>query len=410
MITAATSGVHGHHYATDLRAQAIVIVAIAFVFVAGLVRPLVASLMLALYKWRRASSSKIAKVQKVRESNPLSVFEGKDGRLSTSKTVALAWTFVACYIIAVLILDKPASWSDAFANLSPNYLLLLAGPYGSLVLAKGIVSYRTNSGTLVKPQLSGSARLSDVVADDSGDIDIFDVQFLLFNGLALWFVVDAFNRATSDGFPDIPSGLILLTGGPAAVYLSNKTFGDNGTTQLKSVTPSRLLSGATFVILGSGFLDGQAKSDAEGSLTINGYAVDAADTRWTDTRITGTAPALPDGDGVAQTVTVTTPAGNVGTLANAITIDQRPVIVGFDHQTVHAGQDVVMQVEWPPSTKINSLSTIECGDVLLQGPPVGPGAHNIEFTVPALAAGDARLEITVHGSGRQSDPAYLDVS
>src|SRR5205823_6632186 len=106
-------------------------------------------------------------------------------------------------------------------NLSPTYLLLLAGPYASLVLAKGIVSYRTNSGTLLKTDSDGTVRLSDLVSDDSGKVDIFDVQFLMFNAIALWFVVDAFNRATSAGFPSMPSGLVLLTGGPAAVYLSN---------------------------------------------------------------------------------------------------------------------------------------------------------------------------------------------
>src|SRR4051794_21566612 len=63
------------------------------------------------------------------------VMLGKDGRLSTSKTVALLWTAVVAYVLFLLLLNDPGDWNKALKHLAPTYLLLLSGPYAALVLA-----------------------------------------------------------------------------------------------------------------------------------------------------------------------------------------------------------------------------------------------------------------------------------
>src|SRR5437588_30227 len=64
-----------------------------------------------------------------------SILLGADGRLSTSKTVAAAWTAVVAYVLITLLFSWPKDWADALKHLSPTYLLLLGGPYASLVLS-----------------------------------------------------------------------------------------------------------------------------------------------------------------------------------------------------------------------------------------------------------------------------------
>jgi hypothetical protein len=167
------------------------------------------------------------------------VLQGKDRRLSTSKTVAFAWTVVVIYIFFALIFIWPDSWSDALKNLSPTYLLLLGGPFASLVLAKAAVTTRIGKGSLDKPVSTEPPRLSDLFNDDDGMPDLFDVQYVVFNVVAIVFVIVAFGRAgLKVGFPEIPDGLLLLTAGPASVYVANKFMPSTGPT-IFTIAPQR---------------------------------------------------------------------------------------------------------------------------------------------------------------------------
>ena len=131
---------------------------------------------------------------------PYAVVLGKDCRLSTSKLVAMAWTIVLSYFLLVLIFNSP-DWNKALSNLAPNYLLFLAGPYAALVLAKAAVSTRVSNGTLLKPPSDGNVRLSDLFNDDRGQPDLFDVQYVIFNVIAIVFAVVNFSPRARPGFP-----------------------------------------------------------------------------------------------------------------------------------------------------------------------------------------------------------------
>ena len=339
----------------------------------------------------------------------LAVLLGKDGRLSTSKTIAALWTLLVAYILLALIFVWPSDWSTALGKLWPTYVLFLGGPYAALVLAKAGVSLRVSNGTLQKPQGSGDVRLSDLLGDDSGSPDLFDSQYVLFNIIAMIFVVDGFIRATLSGFPDIPEGLVLLTGGPAAVYLANKVTSSNAPV-IFSVGPSLVRPGDPFTIYGQNFAPagsfGIGTASAE-SVEVGGYSAGTAS--WTDTAITATAPTPDSPQGSALGVGVTTAAGLEASLASALTINQAPVLDGLSAASAAAGTRVTASGRWSlpagaaPTVRVDGLAAV----VIDQ--PV-PGC-SVTFAVPSLdVVPSASASVRVVVAGLASKPATLQIT
>jgi hypothetical protein len=195
---------------------------------------------------------------RARSNKPiLGVLLGRDNRLSTSTTIAYLWTLVIVWILLSLIIAWPSDWDTALKNLYPSYLLLLGGPYAAWVLARVAVSTKVANQTLQKPPGDGSAQLSDLVSGDDGNPDLFDMQYVMFNGVAMAFVVTAFVHAGAAGFVDIPWGLLFLTGGPAAVYVGNKAFAGNSPV-IFSVTPTSVPVGSNITVYGQNFLASNA--------------------------------------------------------------------------------------------------------------------------------------------------------
>jgi hypothetical protein len=186
----------------------------------------------------------------------LNIAIGSDGRVSTSKTVAAVWTaaFASALVFLsgmVLFGHQPAA--GQFTSTGSNwdaYLLLLGGPYAAAVLAKGIVSAKTQDDPSNKSQLptaSGTANPAsttvdgapspkDVVAGDTGTLDLVDTQFSVFSLVAIFYFVGAFVAsliAFADGtgsvaLPAIPSALLGLTSLAALTYTGNKAVQTQG--------------------------------------------------------------------------------------------------------------------------------------------------------------------------------------
>jgi hypothetical protein len=156
-----------------------------------------------------------------------SIVVGTDNRLSTSKTMVFAWTAVITYGLLALLVAKalgaPAGWTAQVDNgLQEEYLVLLGGPFAAAIIAKlSAVSQVETQGKPPAPPASTSA--SQLVTDDAGDTDLGDLQYVLFNVLALVFFLAEFWQDFSAGFPDLPAllaGLVLTsTGGYAAKKL-----------------------------------------------------------------------------------------------------------------------------------------------------------------------------------------------
>ena len=401
------------------KVRAIWITAILVLVVCGFLVPLTAGVRAKLVREDRGSVTAQERKQKRKSGlnrlagrSAASVLLGADGRVSTSRSVAFAWTAIVVYVITALLLVWPGDqWKAALGNLYPTYFLFLGGPYASLILAKAITTYRTASGSLVKTLGDGTARLSDLIADDSGRTDLFDSQYVLFNVLAMWFVLAAFTHATLQGFPQIPNGLVLLTAGPAAVYLSNKLAG--GTTPTISVvSPSRVTEGEVFSVRGTDLQPGQLAGVPGGSpsqVLVDGIAAPTLDKDWTGTAAVANAPNVGAQDGAAVDVQITT-SGGTAIARGALTVDCRPRIAGFGVSSAAVGQDVTMLVDWPAQTVAGTRAVVRIGDVVVDGPVVtGPGRASCPFRVPPdlPAVKRGQVEVSVRASGPDSQPAHL---
>ncbi|MER7758575.1 hypothetical protein [Streptomyces sp. NPDC097619] len=187
---------------------------------------------------------------------------GKDGRVSTSRTFALLWSLVLAWMLVTLLVyaladGRGMEWfggpDGPLDPITPLYLLLLGGPYLAHLGAKEIVSARVSGGRLAKPRAAaGEDRLRDLVHDDTGRTDLADFQYVLFNAVALAYVVVPFLCDIRRGLPDLPAEIALLTGAPAAAYLANKAV-SRPVPVITAVTPGPgvlVLSGGGFVPAG----------------------------------------------------------------------------------------------------------------------------------------------------------------
>lgn len=331
----------------------------------------------------------------------LRVFAGTDGRVSTSKTVAFGWTAVVTFILLSLIFVEPESWDDALKNLSPTYLLLLAGPYASLVLAKAAVTSRISAGTLNKPTNEGAPRLGDLFNDDSGRTDIVDLQYVVFNVVAMVFVIVTFIRASQvTGFPSIPEGLVLLTGGPAALYLSNKVVPGTGPTIL-SVLPATVRVGETFTITGQGLTAEPAAAVQVGGTTLPAEAVKAR----TPTGIVAIAPNVEADLGKKVGVGV----GTGAFLAEALTVLGRtPALYGLSTGTAKVADPVTARGDW--SDEEAEALIIVLDENVAQSPEQA-AAGTATFKVPQLVnvAVARDVDVKVRLGGEESAPVKLEI-
>jgi hypothetical protein len=344
-----------------------------------------------------------------RGSRFLRILVGADGRVSTSRTVALAWTAVVVYILLGLIIANPKSWSDALKNLSPTYLLLLGFPYASLVLAKATVATRVASGSLAKTQPDSGPKLSQLFNDDDDNPDVFDVQYVAFNIVAMVFVVVAFSRAgLNSGFPPIPNGLLLLTGGPASIYISNKFMPGNAPA-IFSVAANSVRVGQSFTIIGQNLASSDT-SVPNPVVRVGGVAVPAGGT-YAPTSITVAAPDLDADLGRAVDVSVTTSDGLQAVLVGALEVLGRvPTLDGIDSGVAQVGQEVGLHGGWS-ADEANRIMVIV--DATVVATTKRPSANALMCVVPPLPDLDPPRSVPIVvklGDQLSSPPIPLIVS
>ena len=179
---------------------------------------------------------------------------GDDNRVSTSKTAALVWTYTVAAAIASFVI---ATWLghdgalDEFTahGLDATYAVLVGGPLAAAILAKGIVTSQISSGTTAKPP-ADSTSPAQLVQDDTGQADLGDVQYLLFNVVALLFFYTAFLRAPQKGMPAMPDVLVGLTSVAAAGYVGKKALA--GPAVISDVEPPSQVVGQDVTLVTSG--------------------------------------------------------------------------------------------------------------------------------------------------------------
>ncbi|MEU3063281.1 hypothetical protein [Streptomyces subrutilus] len=229
---------------------------------------------------------------------------GRDGRLSTSTTLALAWTVVLVWLLLAtlgygLTAGGGAAWFEGehgpLSPLTTVYLPLLGGPYAALIGAKAVVGARLERGTLAKPAPkptpSGRRPLRELIANDSGRTDLVDLQYVALSGVTLLYVVLFFLSDVGAGLPPLPTEIWALTGAPAGAYLLNKVA-----TRANPVITDVSVRGDRLTVEGGGLTADTAR------VTVDDTAVPAVPDPATGTL---TAP-LPDSAKPPFTVVVTT--------------------------------------------------------------------------------------------------------
>lgn len=159
------------------------------------------------------------------------LFVGTDNRVSTSKTIAIVWTLLVAAILFGLIyanlLDHPQALNATEnSGVIGQYAVLFGGPLGAAILSKGIVSNQTKTPNVKPPAASPSPK--DLIANDAGDTDLGDFQYVLFNAVALFFVVSTLLHRPLLGLPHIPDVLLGLTSVSAVGYVGKKALTPGG--------------------------------------------------------------------------------------------------------------------------------------------------------------------------------------
>ena len=191
--------------------------------------------------------------RRVKRTAPGGLITGADNRISTSKTIAVAWTLVVAWMVvaeasvAAFPVHPPDTFSGLLASASDLYFVFLGSPFAAAVFAKVSTRSKIARGTLTKTP--GTPSASDLISDDNGNVDLYDFQYVLFNILALLIVSISFAVHPDKGLPDIPAFLAILTGGSALTYMVNKATAV-GVPQITSVMPPIARIGDIITITG----------------------------------------------------------------------------------------------------------------------------------------------------------------
>ncbi len=157
----------------------------------------------------------------------LKVIVGADNRISTSKTIAATWTFIVGAALLALVYADLLNHPDALEATNTGgrvgqYALLFGGPLGAAILSKAIVVNQVNEAPNAKTT-APSPQLSDLIANDEKETDLGDLQYVLFNAVALVFVLGTMLiHEPAGGLPHIPDVLLGLTSVAAAGYVGKK--------------------------------------------------------------------------------------------------------------------------------------------------------------------------------------------
>lgn len=152
---------------------------------------------------------------------------GEDNRVSTSKVIAATWTYFLAAGLLSVIITKWLGHSEAFdatlnAGLEGQYGVLIGGPLGAAILAKSIVVSQLAKDPGAKPSSPASPAVSQLIANDAGDTDLGDLQYVLFNAVALVFFLGTFLQTPDVGMPRIPDLILGLTSVSAVGYVGKK--------------------------------------------------------------------------------------------------------------------------------------------------------------------------------------------
>lgn len=213
---------------------------------------------------------------------------GADGRISSSKSLALAWCVVAGFAVLEVAAENLLAGSVApLVSVPTNLLIAIGSSAVTVVSAHGITNAYLARGLIAKPQ-SSTPSWAELVCDDDGKLDLGKVQLVYAAVIALVLYLTrllARPLGVVADVPDIESILMALMGLSQGGYLAAK-FTSVAVPRVTSVSDEAVPPGAKVAICGHGFgrLRGQVTfDDAPGVVET-----------WADDRITCSVPARRD--------------------------------------------------------------------------------------------------------------------
>lgn len=198
-------------------------------------------------------------------------------------------------------------------GLAPNYLVLLGAPFTALAGAAFIVNRQVGNADRQKVPSVGPSQFRDALTNDDGSADLVDTQYLIFTGVLLFYFMTNFFPNPSV-LPDLPWGLVGLTGVSAGTYLMNKAVTNNALSVMGLAAPSAR-RGAPARILGRNFLPEGSSEFPGGGVSVMVGGTQASVTKVTNTEVIFTVPAaLSPGTCNVQVTTAADITASAGTL------------------------------------------------------------------------------------------------
>jgi hypothetical protein len=217
-----------------------------------------------------------------------SLYMGTDGRWSTSKLQVLLWTYAILWALAAILLARVLGSEDGYDSLHEAgiddwgvYLVFLGGPFAAFVLSRGITAAKVEDGTLAKPPSEPTSDpgqgLSEVISDDAGEVDIVDLQYFLFNVLAIGYFLVLFVPDLAGGLPAIPELIAVLTGASAATYVGKKATEREQPT-ITTILPTKARTGHPIEVWGRSLVLGErSREERKPRISVGATEVPEAD-------------------------------------------------------------------------------------------------------------------------------------
>ena len=158
----------------------------------------------------------------------MKLFEGADGRPSTSKFQFWLWTTVVIFAyVALYAVKVKAGHFEPITHIPQNVLIAMGMSVATATAAKGITASYVSSGRLTKTAVaSGSAGLGAIFQDDTGFPELAKVQMIAWTLIAVaTYLILLGARIRSGDFarlPDIDTSLMVLMGLGQVGYLGKK--------------------------------------------------------------------------------------------------------------------------------------------------------------------------------------------
>jgi hypothetical protein len=200
-------------------------------------------------------------------------------------------------------------------GLASNYLVLLGAPFVALAGSAFIVNRQVSNDDRQKVQSFGPSRFIDALSNDDGSADLVDSQYLIFTGVLFFYFLTNFLPNPSE-LPDLPWGLVGLTGVSAGTYLLNKSVTTNGLT-VQGLASNSVKKGDSARVLGLNFLPEGSAGLPNGGLSVSLDGITPTITEVSNTDVTFTTADVPAGR--SYNVQLTT-AADVSASAGTLTV------------------------------------------------------------------------------------------